>query len=213
MNRWTCFVCGERCEDYQQYREHITSSHEEGREYISCPDCNAPVRDLVSHYKVKHPKRKLPKGVQTRVTVWKVFHKGQPVNRKPVVRSGEMQSKKNGKLIKYRSGLEEQFFNLLEEDVDVVSYDVETYRVPYLWNGKWRHYVPDVRVNYVDGSVEIWEIKPASQTDYEQNKAKWTAAKKWAEQNGWQFIIQTEVALNKLKRKINLQKANLNEGK
>ena len=78
----------------------------------------------------------------------------------------------------------------------------EPFKIPYYWKGKWHDYIPDIRVNYVDGSTEIWEVKPASQTDYEQNKCKWTAMNDHAANMGWRFIVQTEVGLGKFKNKM-----------
>lgn len=215
MRKWQCFVCGESFEDYPDYKEHILEKHEEGREFLKCPACDAPVRDMKAHFKCKHPQRIMPKGLQHRVAIWKDFKPGgkgkkKAVTRKPKFRSGEFMSKKNGKLIHYRSGMEEEFYSLLEQDDDVLSYAAEQYKVPYHWQGKWHDYIPDLRINFIDGSVEIWEVKPANQTTYDQNKAKWASAHNWAMNHGWQFQVMTEVGLNKLKSKVNKQQR-LNE--
>lgn len=204
--QWQCFVCGNKFEEYPSYKEHILETHDEGREFLKCPACDAPVRDLKAHYKCKHPNRIMPKGLQHRVGIWKDFKPGKkggkPTTRKPKFRSGEFESKKSGKLIRYRSGMEEEFYNLLEQDNDVLSFHAEPYKVPYFWQGKWHDYIPDIRVNFADGSVEIWEVKPANQTTYDQNKAKWASAHNWALNHGWQFIVQTEIALGKLNSKV-----------
>lgn len=206
--KWQCFVCGKIYQDYPTYKEHIIVEHDEGREYLSCPDCNAPVRDLSAHYKAKHRSRIMPKGLQTRVSVWHDFKPGggKKKTRKPKFRTGEFDSIKSGKLIRYRSGMEEEFYNLLEQDSDVTSFHAEPYKVPYYWQGKWHNYIPDIRVNFIDGSVEIWEVKPANQTAQEQNKAKWASANDWAINHGWLFTVQTEVGMGKLKAKVNRQK-------
>lgn len=207
--KWQCFVCGKVYADYHTYKEHIIVEHDEGREYLKCPDCSAPVRDLTAHYKVKHRSRIMPKGLQTRVSVWHDFKPGgnkKKKTRKPKFRTGEFDSKKSGKLITYRSGMEEEFYNLLEQDRDVTSFSAEDYKVPYYWQGKWHNYIPDIRVNFIDGSIEIWEVKPANQTQQEQNKAKWASATDWASNHGWMFTVQTEVGMGKLKTKVNRQK-------
>lgn len=209
--KWQCFVCGQNFDDYIEYKDHIVEKHEEGREYLKCPDCGAPVRDMKAHYKAKHPSRVMPKGIQTRVAVWKDFKRGKngkkkTVTKKPVFHRGEFDSKKNGKLISYRSGLERDFYDVLEEDTDVTKFYGEPYKVAYFWQGKWHDYIPDLRVDYVDGSTEIWEIKPSNQTDYEQNRAKWAAAQQWAISHGWDFVVQTEVVLGKMKAKVKKQK-------
>lgn len=212
--QWQCFVCGRNYETYEEFKSHIEESHDEGREYIKCPSCDAPVRCLKTHYKCKHPNRILPKGVQTRVAVWHDFKTGKDGKQKKTTkkmnfRQGTFYSKKCNADFIYRSGMEEEFFNLLEEDVDVESWAAEPFKVPYFWQGEWHNYIPDIRINFIDGTTEVWEIKPANQTQYEQNKAKWSAMNDHALNVGWQFVVQTEVGLGKLKAKINRQR-NLN---
>lgn len=213
QRQWQCFVCGKNYKEYEEFKSHIIDEHEEGREYIKCPACNGPVRDLKTHYKVKHQSRALPTGVQTRVAVWFDHKRGKDgksvkMVRKPNFRRGTFTSQKCGRDFLYRSGMEEEFFNLLEEDRDVENWAAEPFKIPYFW-GEWHNYIPDLRLNYIDGSTEIWEVKPASQTDYEQNKAKWAAANNFASNMGWTFIVMTEVGLGKFKMKIKRQRGDL----
>lgn len=210
VRKWQCFVCGRNYEDYDQYKGHITESHEEGREFICCPDCGAPVRDMKLHYRAKHPKRALPKSVQTRVAVWKDFKPGKDGKPKATTRAlnfrkGKFESQKCGKDFEYRSGLECEFYECIEADLDVVSFAYETLKIPYFWKGEWHNYIPDLRVSFIDGSIEIWEIKPANQTHLEQNKAKWVAANNFCMNMGWQFVVLTEVGLDKLRMKVKKQ--------
>lgn len=211
--QWQCFVCGRNHDNYESYREHIVGEHDQGREFLLCPDCQAPVRDMKMHYKAKHPQRIMPKGLQQRVVVWKDYKSakkkkdGSAVTRVQA-RKGTYISKKSGWEFQYRSGMEEEFFTLLDEDTDVESFFGEPFKVPYFWKGEWHNYIPDIRINYADGSTEIWEVKPASQTgpEYEQNQAKWAAMHNYAENLGWTFVVQTEVGLGKLKKKIERQR-------
>lgn len=209
---WQCFVCGRKYDDFNVYKEHIIGNHEEGREFITCPDCKTPVRDLVMHYKAKHPKRIMPKGVQTRVAIWRDFSAGgkKKTTKKVNFRTGSFTSKKSGCDLKYRSGMECEFYELLESDRDVAAFYAEPFKIPYYYQNEWHNYIPDIRVNFVDGSTEIWEIKPANQTDYDQNRAKWGAMNDHALNHGWQFAVQTEVGLGKLRAKIKKQQ-NLND--
>lgn len=205
---WQCFVCGRKYDDFLVYKTHITDNHEEGREFVTCPDCSTPVRDLIMHYKAKHPKRVLPKGVQTRVAVWRDFSSGgnkKKTTKKVNFRTGTFTSKKSGCDLHYRSGMECEFYELLECDMDVAAFFAEPFKVPYYYQGAWHDYIPDIRVNFIDGSTEIWEIKPANQTAYDQNRAKWGAMNDHALNHGWQFTVQTEVGLGKLKAKIKKQ--------
>jgi hypothetical protein len=220
IRKYQCFVCGKNYESYEDYKNHIVENHDEGREYITCPDCQCPVRDLKLHYKTKHPARIMPKNVQCRVAVWHDFKVGKSgkmekkSTRKPHFRQGTFTSRKCNCDFEYKSGMECDFFECLEADLDVTSYRYEGMKVPYFFKGKWHNYIPDLRVDFLDGSTEVWEIKPANQTHYEQNKCKWVAADNFCTNLGWQFVVLTEVGLGKLKSKIKRQQANLlNEDK
>ena len=206
--KWQCFVCGKTYDAYAEYKDHIITEHDEGREYISCPSCEAPVRDIKMHFKAKHPQRAMPTGIQFKVGVWHDFKPGgaKKQTRKPKFRSGEFVSDKSGCLIPYRSGMEEEFYSLLEQDTDVSKFSAEPYKVPYFWQGEWHNYIPDIRVDFIDGSTEIWEVKPANQTAQKQNQAKWASATNWATSHGWTFTVQTEVAIGKLKTKLKRQR-------
>ena len=206
--KWQCFVCGKQYKDYEEYKGHILTEHDEGREYISCPACKAPVRDLKAHFRAKHRNRVIPKNMQTKVGVWHDFGPSgkKKKTRKPTFHQGEFESRKmNGALYHYRSGFERDIYGLLEQDRDVHAYHAEPYKIPYHHNGKWHNYIPDIRVEFIDGSVEIWEVKPANQTHYDVNKAKFAAAHNYSENLGWKFNVITEVGMGKLKTKINRQ--------
>lgn len=205
---WQCFVCGKQYKTYEEYKTHIVTEHVEGREYITCPDCQAPVRHLVSHYKAKHQSRIMPKNMQTKVAVWHDFASNgkKKKTRKPTFEQGYFESNKmNKSLYYYRSGYEREVYNFLEADTDVSAYYAEPLKIPYHHQGAWHDYVPDLRVEFIDASVEIWEIKPASQTHYEVNKSKWAAASNFSENHGWKFNVITEVGIGKLKQKIKRQ--------
>lgn len=212
IRKWQCFVCGVNHDDYDEFKDHIMEKHDEGREFLICPDCKAPVRDLKSHYKAKHPKRVMPSGLQTRVTIWKDFKtnkdgKKKAVTRGPNFRQGDFVSNKCGCHFPYKSGLECDFFECLESDLDVVGWTYEELKIPYFWKNEWHNYIPDAKVKFIDGSIQIWEIKPANQTQYEQNKTKWAAANNFCTNMGWEFIVLTEVGLGKLQSKIKRQQA------
>lgn len=205
---WQCFICGVQHEDYEIYSKHIKDEHEEGREYISCPACDAPVRDMRAHYNMKHPARPLPTNVQLRAAVWKDFTtQGKKTkSKKPGFREGNFVSQKmNGAEIHYRSGKECEIYELLEMDKDVVAYYAEPFKVPYCHNGEWHNYIPDIKLQYADGRVEIWEFKPANQTGYQKNKAKWAAMNEYAKVMGWDFTVITEVGIGKLKSRVKNQ--------
>lgn len=209
--KWQCFICGKCYESYEEYKGHIIESHDEGREYISCPDCGSPVRDMKMHYKVKHKNRIMPNNLQTKVAVWNDFKIGKDgksqkkSTRKPNFRKGIFTSNKCGRDFEYRSGMECDFFECLEADLDITYFSYESLKIPYFHKGAWHNYIPDLKVTFADNSIEIWEIKPANQTHYEQNKAKWVAANNYCSNLGWNFVVLTEVGLGKLKSKIKQQ--------
>jgi len=205
--KWQCFVCGVLFTDPEEYRQHIKENHEEGREFITCPACGYPIRDLPAHFKAKHPKRTMPKNMQTKVSIWHDFTpqgKKKKTN-KPRFRKGYFQSTKNNKDILYRSGYECEVYECLEADRDIRGFKAEPFKVEYFYKGKWRKYIPDLLVEFYDGKKEVWEIKPKTQTTYEQNKAKWTAMNNYANNLGWHFEVKTEVGIEKLKKKIREQ--------
>lgn len=211
--KWQCFCCGKNYSAFEEYKEHIVTSHEEGREWIKCQDCGAPVRDMKMHYKAKHPNRVMPTGIQTKVCVWMDFKpgggkdkKGQRVKKRVATRQGTFTSVKCGRDFEYKSGLEESFLNMLEEDIDVENFCYEPFKVPYCWKGDWRNYIPDVRVNFIDGSTQIWEIKPEHEHEYELNKCKWAAAHNFCTNMGWEFIVQSEQILETYRWKIQRQR-------
>lgn len=206
---WQCFVCGEKLDDYGAYAEHIINEHNEGRDYVICPvdTCRAPVRDLKSHYKAKHPNRIMPKNLQTKAMLWRDFSPtGKKKTRKPSFKEGWFESAKNGgaKMF-YRSGYESTVYECLEKDNDVKSFKAEPFKVPYYYNNEWHNYIPDIKVEFQDGSVEIWEVKPKTQTKYEQNQAKWKSMNEYAYKLGWSFTVITENGINMLKKKVRNQ--------
>lgn len=214
QRKWQCFVCGKNHDDPVTFKDHIVMEHEEGREYIKCPCCEYPVRDMRLHFKIKHPSRTMPRNVQMRATVWRDFApngKKKKGGGKVTCRTGYFTSKKNGRDVYYRSGLENDFYVKLEEDVDVLAYKAEPFKVPYYYQGKWHDYLPDLKVDFIDGTSEIWEIKPnaladKAQNEYNQNTAKWAAMNDYASNMGWTFIVQTEEALKEYAAKIGKQK-------
>lgn len=207
IRKYQCFVCGRSHNTFDLFKEHIVEKHEEGREYLLCPVCQSPVRDMKSHFSTKHPARKMPSGIQTKVSIWHDFKpSGQKKKtRKPSFRSGEFESKKMGTLIPYRSGLECEFLECLEQDVEVESFYYEDVKIPYCYQGVWKTYIVDLRIKYIDGSTQFVEIKPANQCTLETNKCKWTAADNYAKNIGAEFVVLTEVGLGKLKTKIKKQ--------
>ncbi len=205
---WQCFVCGVQHSTYEEFCEHIKKSHEEGREYLVCPKCSAPIRDVKAHYKFKHSGWGLPTGVPLRAVVWNDFSPKGRRKKKVNFKTGEFESKKNGRSLHYRSGLEEQVYEILEQMTSVVSYNVEPIEIPYNHEGQWHQYRPDLAILYSDGTKKIIEIKPKDQTSLGINQAKWTFANEYCLHHGWQFEVLTEVGIAKLKSQLRRQRKN-----
>ena len=200
--KYNCFVCGVAFSDLFEMNKHILENHEEGREYVSCPACKFCVRDLKAHFKAKHKDRPMPTSGQMKALIWKdMSPNGKTKTRKPNFRDGYLMSIKNGgREMHYRSGLECEIYECLESITEVLKYDVEPLNIPYLYKGKQHKYFPDLSIQFIDGHIEIWEIKPAAQTDLPQNEAKWKAATEFCRARNWEFIVITEVGLGKLKK-------------
>lgn len=79
---------------------------------------------------------------------------------------GRYYSEKNKRYITYRSSYELRFFHLLEEDDKVISYEVETVKIPYKdFDGKYKNYIPDVMFVDTKGNITVCEIKPEAMLD------------------------------------------------
>lgn len=198
-----CFVCFNCLNSFDEFKGHIIEKHEEGRDYIICPVdwCQYPVRDIRMHFKAKHPSLKLPTVKQMKAIV---FRDGKEKKvRKPKFRSGFMFSQKNNKEFYYRSNLECETLELLEQIDKVVKYDVEPIEINYFFNGESHKYIPDLSIFYEDKNIEIVEIKPSNQFSLPVNQAKWKAAEHFCQTRGWKFTVINEREINKLKKMIN----------
>lgn len=120
------------------------------------------------------------------------------------------------KEIRYLSSYEREFFAWADRCRAVLKWSAETVVVPYFNPIKQRNarYIVDIYIMYQNKNGEIRheliEIKPLSmckrpakgkksKKTYEDemgrwitNQAKWSAAKKYAEERGWNFRIITE---------------------
>jgi hypothetical protein len=121
--------------------------------------------------------------------------------------------------IVYRSGWEKRVMAWLDENKNVLSWSSEEVIVPYISpiDGKVHRYFVDFYVEAIDKNAQIktmlLEVKPAAQAKepvkkkrttkqyvtevmtYGINQAKWHAAKRYAEKQGWEFKVITEAEL------------------
>ncbi len=104
---------------------------------------------------------------------------------------GWFYSKKNNKNLHFRSLLEKSWYEKLEIIPEIKSYQTESFRLAYFFDGIWRNYLPDIKINYVCGKVELIEIKPEDLWQDPQNLAKWKAGKEWCAKQNPPAIFKT----------------------
>lgn len=116
----------------------------------------------------------------------------------------------------YRSSWERKFMDYCDLKDSIVEWSSETTVVPYRYDvdNKMHRYFIDFRITVSEknGKLQTYlvEIKPAKKTkppkepkrrtknyiyeslDYVKNQNKWVAARKYAEDRGWKFIVLTE---------------------
>jgi len=111
---------------------------------------------------------------------------------------GEYSSIKSGQTCKFRSGWEKVYMEHLDADPDVSTWQYESFSIDYVSNkrtGKIRRYIPDFRVEYTDGSIEIVEIKPSRKLQKPTVQKKLLAAQVWCADHGAILRIMTEIEL------------------
>lgn len=198
---YCCFICEQSYDQLDVFRSHIVTEHKEGDDYVICPSCGIPTRDLIAHYRSKHIGEVIPPGTQTRALIIRDVKKKVKRTGKKVTKfkQGNFYSEKNHCNIFFRSGLELKFIKHLEKNPKVRKYKAESLQIEYSFNGGTHNYIPDILVEYTDGKIELWEIKPKSQTKWDKNIAKWKAANVYCKKRNWEFIVMTENALKTLK--------------
>lgn len=118
-----------------------------------------------------------------------------------------------------RSSWEVKFLNWCDNNPSVISYSSEETVVPYrcATDGKYHRYFLDARIQVKNKKGELKtylvEIKPLHQTippvypgkqtkrylteslTFMKNQSKWAAARNYAQDRGWEFVILTEKEL------------------
>tara|TARA_R110002074_G_scaffold310449_2_gene481293 strand:- start:3267 stop:3680 length:414 start_codon:yes stop_codon:yes gene_type:complete len=113
---------------------------------------------------------------------------------------------------------ERHCFKWCDENSEVVSWSSEEVVVPYLYevDKKYHRYFVDLKITFKNKKTILVEVKPDAQTrppknpgkktkryiteglTYVKNMNKWKAARKVAQDNGWEFQIWTENTLDSL---------------
>jgi hypothetical protein len=100
--------------------------------------------------------------------------------------------KNGGKTVYLRSSYESVFARALDVDPDVLMWEYEPVRIPYVFEGSVHNYVPDFMVTPCSGSLTLVEVKPECLVDVHKNVVKRKAAEAWCETNGVGLLTVTE---------------------
>ena len=120
----------------------------------------------------------------------------------------------------YRSHWEFQVMRWLDHTTSVATWASESIFLHYLrpQTGRIAKYYPDFMIEFSNGNIEIWEVKPYRETQppkqsakkskrtliteaitFETNQRKFAAARHFCSQNNMKFRIITENELKNLK--------------
>lgn len=108
--------------------------------------------------------------------------------------TGSYSSPKAGKIF-YRSSYELRYYIMLDEDISVLNYIVEPFKIPYKFNKRIRNYIPDILVEFIDNAKMLVEIKPEKLVDKPKNVAKRKSAVKYCVKNKIEYKLITEIDL------------------
>jgi len=97
----------------------------------------------------------------------------------------------------YRSSYELSYFQYLDNNDNILEYDVEPFRIPYEFSGS-RNYIPDTLIIYNNGSRELVEVKPSALLSQPKNAAKIIAGRSYCDVNNIVFVVITEEDLESL---------------
>ena len=118
-------------------------------------------------------------------------------------KSGHFFSKKNNKLLHYRSSWELIYYQMLEVMSKIAKYEVEIISIPYKQlDGSIHRYLIDLKIQYIDGHIDLVEIKSDWKIKDINVQLKLEAGKKYAEENGMGFLILTKRDIDKYKNEV-----------
>lgn len=169
------------------YRDRMIAAK---RAYSHSPEAKAKIAAANRKRKgvFKHSeeaKRKISEG-----NVWRArkgdFHYRHHFN------SAKAQLKPKQTSLGVRSLWEKHAAQLLDEDSAVASFQYEPLGVPYVWEGKKRHTLPDFLATMTDSSMVMIEVKPRGYTYNDKERAKAAACSAYCEQRGWKYEVWDE---------------------
>lgn len=103
---------------------------------------------------------------------------------------GKYTSTKTNQTCYYRSSWELRHMQDLDRDDSISWWEHEPMRIPYVFEGKERNYVPDFIVRYADGRKEMQEVgRKTVKEGLPRNQAKIESARLFCESRGWTFRV------------------------
>lgn len=105
---------------------------------------------------------------------------------------GYLASVKMRALVPWESQLEYDFLRLLEVDNAVVAFHAQPEVLRYQYEGRTRRYCPDVRIQCIDGSARIVEVKCQADADDPDNKALFALFRELYAERGISYSVVTE---------------------
>ncbi len=114
-------------------------------------------------------------------------------------------SSKDESVIQAESYLERIGGVMFDRDPTVRRYCSQPVIIPYKdAKGIQRNYVPDYKVERIDGSIEIHEITLSGRRKKESAKLREEAAVLYCQERGWKYIVHTEQTLPNPTEAVNL---------
>jgi hypothetical protein len=120
------------------------------------------------------------------------YMKKMEARKSKYIKCGYFTSYKNNCEIYFRSSYELYSFILLEHNSSVKQYGTCYFSIPYLFEGKAHRYIPNIMVEYIDGSKAIVEVKPTGRLQTAVNVIKFEVGARYCRENGMQYVIWTE---------------------
>jgi hypothetical protein len=107
-----------------------------------------------------HKKTKSKETRERMSEVWEnMSEEERTLRNKKTFISGKYTSKKNNSKISFDSSYEILLYIKLEHDDNVIKYGRCNFSIPYMFEGSWHRYFPDVMVEYGNGCHSIIEPK------------------------------------------------------
>lgn len=111
---------------------------------------------------------------------------------------GRFPSRKAGRMVAFESRLERDHLLLLEADPNVKTFEEQPVTIEFEGARGRRRYTPDCRVEYIDGTTELVEVKYAADLDALDAEARadlaeaQDAARRHCARFGWRFRVVTD---------------------